>query len=80
MGAIENMGELNYGRISIRPYNVRKHIHTMPVMPFFCVLTCIFTRIYIYICQRLDNTRVGANCNSPFHMGAIENMGELNYG
>ena len=44
------------------------------------VFLCIYMYIYIYICQRLDNTRVGANCNSPFHMGAIENMGELNYG
>ena len=52
------MGELQQGRSAIRPYNVRKHTHTMPVM-FFCVFTCI----YIYICERPENTSVGANCN-----------------
>ena len=32
----------------------------------------------MHICERPENTRVGANCNSPFHMGgAIENMGEF---
>ena len=36
-----------------------------------------FLCIYMYVCERPDNTRVGANCNSPFHMWAIENMGEL---
>ena len=42
------------------------------------VFLCIYMYIYIYICERPDNTRVGANCNSPFHMGgAIENMGEF---
>ena len=48
----------------------------MPMM-FFCVFTCIFARIYMYICERPDNTRVGANCNSPFHMGEFKNMGEF---
>ena len=28
------MGDLQQGRIAIRPYNVRKHTHTMPVMFF----------------------------------------------
>ena len=51
-----------YGRFANRPYDTRKQIHTMPMM-FFCVFTCIFARIYMYICERLDNTRVGANCN-----------------
>jgi len=40
----------------------------------------MFLCIYMYlhdICQHSENTRVGANCNSPFHMGAIENMGEF---
>ena len=41
--------------------------------------------IYMYICQRSDNTRVGANCNSPIHMGEFEmwtkyNVGELGCG
>ena len=31
----------------------------------------------MHICERPENTRVGANCNSPFHMGAIENMSEF---
>ena len=35
-----------YGRFANRPYDTRKHTHTMPVM-FFCVFTCIFTRIYM---------------------------------
>mgnify|MGYP007024737820 CR=1 FL=1 len=26
----------------------------------------------MYICQHPENTRVGANCNSPFHMGEFE--------
>ena len=64
------MGDLQQGRIAIRPYDTRKHTHTMPMM-FFCVFTCIFARIYMYICERPDNTRVGANCNSPFHMGEL---------
>ena len=41
----------------------------MPVMLFLC--------IYMYICERPENTRVGANCNSPFHMGEFKNMGEF---
>ena len=56
------MGDLQQGRIAIRPYNVCKHTHTMPMM-FFCVFTCIFARIYMHICERSENTRVGANCN-----------------
>ena len=41
--------------------------------------------ICIYICQRSDNTRVGANCNSPIHMGEFViwvkyNVGELGCG
>ena len=51
-----------YGRFANRPYDTRKHTHTMPMM-FFCVFTCIFARIYMYICERPENTRVGANCN-----------------
>ena len=38
------------------------------------VFLCVYTHIYTYlhdICQRSDNTRVGANCNSPFHMGEL---------
>ena len=39
----------------------------------------------MYICQRSDNTHVGANCNSPFHMGEFViwekyNVGELGCG
>ena len=64
------MGDLQQGRIAIRPYNVRKHTHTMPMMFF----------VYLHICERPENTRVGANCNSPSHIGAIENMGELQCG
>ena len=26
----------------------------------------------MYICQHPENTCVGANCNSPFHMGEFE--------
>jgi len=26
----------------------------------------------MYICQHPENTRIGANCNSPFHMGEFE--------
>ena len=38
----------------------------------------------MYICQHPENTRVGANCNSPFHMGefviwAKYNVGELQF-
>ena len=44
------MGELQQGRIAIRPYNVRKHTHTMPMMFF----------VYLHICERPENTRVGA--------------------
>ena len=55
------------------PYDTRKRPHTMPVM------------LFAYnICQCPDNTRVGANCNSPIHCGqfalplkAIENIGEF---
>ena len=43
-----------YGRFANRPYDTRKHTHTMPAM-FLC--------IYMYICERPENTRVGANCN-----------------
>ena len=35
----------------------------MPAM-LFCVFTCIFTRIYMYICERSENTRVGAKSAS----------------
>ena len=50
------MGKLRCGRISIRPYDARKRTYAMPVM------------LFAYnICQRSDNTRVGANCNSPIH-------------
>ena len=39
----------------------------------------------MYIRQHPENTRVGANCNSPFHMGefviwAKYNVGELGSG
>ena len=39
----------------------------------------------MYICQHPENTRVGANCNSPIHMGEFEmwtkyNVGELGCG
>ena len=52
------------------------------------VFLCVYTHIYTYlhdICQRSDNTRVGANCNLPFHMGefviwAKYNVGELGCG
>ena len=55
------VGELWCGRIAIRPYDTRKRPHTMPVM------------LFAYnICQRSDNALVGANCNSPFHMGEFE--------
>ena len=40
MWANWGMGDLQYGRISIRPYDPRKRIHTMPVMSFF---------VYLYI-------------------------------
>ena len=56
------MGDLQQGRIAIRPYNVRKHTHTMPMMFF----------VYLHICERPENTRVGANCNSPSHMGELK--------
>ena len=46
-----------YGRFANRPYDTRKHTHTMPMM-FFCVFTCI----YIFANVQ-KNTRVGANCN-----------------
>ena len=48
------------------PYDTRKRPHTMPVTSFFAYLH-VFTRTYMYICQSPDNTRVGANCNSPIH-------------
>ena len=83
-----NMGNLQWGRIAIwancnsplrrtqkNPYHARD--------AFFVYLHAylqVFTHIYMYICERPDNTRVGANCNSPFHMGAIENMGDLQWG
>ena len=44
-----------YGRFANRPYDTRKHTHTMAVMLFLC--------IYMYICECSENTRVGANCN-----------------
>ena len=54
MGEFCNMGKLWCGRIAIRPYDTRKRPHAMPVM------------LFAYnICQRSDNARVGANCNSP---------------
>ena len=37
------------------PYDAHKRTHTMPVM--------LFSYIYMYICERPVNTRVGANCN-----------------
>jgi len=46
MGAICNMGNLQYGRIAIRPYDARKRTHTMPVM-LFCVFTCMFANVLI---------------------------------
>ena len=49
------MDELQYGRIEIRPYDTRKRPHTKPMTFFLC--------IYMYICERSENTRVGANCN-----------------
>ena len=53
-----NVGELGCGRISIRPYDACKRTYAMPVM------------LFAYnICQRSDNARVGANCNSPIHCG-----------
>ena len=55
------MDELQHGRIAIRPYDTRNLPHTMPMPSFFL---CIYM-IYMYICQRSDNARVGANCNSP---------------
>ena len=39
-----------------------------------------FLCIYMYICECPENTRVGANCNSPSHMGEIENMGKFEMG
>ena len=52
------MDELQHGRIAIRPYDARKRTYAMPVM------------LFAYnICQRSDNARVGANCNSPIHCG-----------
>ena len=39
------------------PYDTRKQIHTMPVMLFLCIY------MYLHICERPENTRVGANCN-----------------
>jgi len=44
-----NGGNLQYGRIAIRPYDARKGTHTMPVM-LFCVFTlysCIFANVLI---------------------------------
>ena len=48
-----------------------------------------FLCIYMYICERPKNTRVGANCNSPSYMGEFEmwvncnkancNMGEFHH-
>jgi len=61
------MGDLQQGRIAIRPYNVRKHTHTMPMMFF----------VYLHICERPENTRVGANCNSPSYMGEFEMWANL---
>lgn len=55
-----NVGELGCGRIAIRPYDTCKLPHTMPMTSFLCIYM-----IYMYICQCPDNTRVGANCNSP---------------
>ena len=46
-----------YRRFANRPYDTRKHTHTMPVMLFLCIY------MYLHICERPDNTRVGANCN-----------------
>jgi len=40
-------------------------------------MPAMFLCIYMYICERSENTRVGANCNSPFHMGEFKNMGEF---
>nr|DAN63806.1 MAG TPA: hypothetical protein [Caudoviricetes sp.] len=61
------MGELQYGRIVIwaNCNSPLRHTQTNPyhARDAFCVFTCIFTRIYIYTCERPDNTRVGANCN-----------------
>ena len=48
------MGDLQQGRIAIRPYDVRKHTHTMPMMFF----------VYLHICERPENTRVGAKSAS----------------
>ena len=45
------MGDLQQGRIAIRPYDTRKEIQ--PMMFF----------VYLHICERPENTRVGANCN-----------------
>ena len=70
------MGELQQGRIAIRPYNVRKHTHTMPMMFF----------VYLHICERPENIRVGAKSASwssgvceqfALPHGGIENMGEF---
>ena len=40
----------------------------------------VFFCIYMHICERPENTRVGANCNSPFQMWVNRNMGNLQWG
>jgi len=57
---------------SLRTRQHGEKTHANKSIPCLWCFLCIYMHIYTYlhdICQRLDNTRVGANCNSPFHMG-----------
>ena len=56
-GRIRNMGEFQFAPTT----------HAKEPMPCpWCFFVCLHTYLHD-ICQRSDNTRVGANCNSPIH-------------
>ena len=60
MGAICNMSNLQWGRIAIRPY-CNSPLRRTQKNPYHA--RDAFLCIYTYVCERPDNTRVGANCN-----------------
>ena len=37
-----------YGRFANRPYDTRKHTHTMPAM-FLCIYMYIYTYLHVYL-------------------------------
>ena len=78
MGAIENMGDSRQKRTQLHRANCNSPLQRAQTYSHHA--HDVFLCICMHICERSENIRVGANCNSPFHMGAIENMGELNYG